>query len=51
VQKAVEITQDEATLKTAKLHAAESIRPWDWQEIVSQVEVIFRNALTTGSKV
>jgi glycosyltransferase involved in cell wall biosynthesis len=51
VQKAVEITQDKATLKTAKSHAAESIRPWDWQEIVSQVEVIFRNALTTGSKV
>jgi glycosyltransferase involved in cell wall biosynthesis len=51
VHKAVEITNNEATLKTAKSHAAESIRPWDWQEIVSQVEVIFRNALTTGSKV
>jgi glycosyltransferase involved in cell wall biosynthesis len=51
VLKALEITQDVVTLKTAQSHAAESIRPWDWQEIVSQVEVIFRNALTTGAKV
>jgi glycosyltransferase involved in cell wall biosynthesis len=50
VLKALEITQDTATLLKAKSHAAESIRPWDWQEIVSQVEVIFRNALTMGSK-
>jgi glycosyltransferase involved in cell wall biosynthesis len=51
VLKALEITETEATLHKAKTHAAESIRPWDWQEIVSQVEVIFRNALTTGFKV
>jgi len=51
VLKALEITQDAATLKTAQSHAAESIRPWDWQEIVSQVEDIFRNALTTDTKV
>jgi glycosyltransferase involved in cell wall biosynthesis len=51
VLKALEITQKKATLHAAKSHAAESIRPWDWQEIVSQVEVIFRHALATGSKV
>jgi hypothetical protein len=37
-------------LLKAKSYAAESIRPWDWQEIVSQVEMIFRNALSMGSK-
>jgi glycosyltransferase involved in cell wall biosynthesis len=51
VLKALEITQKKATLHTAKSHAAESIRPWDWQEIVTQVEVIFRHALATGSKI
>lgn len=51
VLKALEITQKRETLHAAKSHAAVSIRPWDWQEIVSQVEVIFRNALATGSKV
>jgi len=51
VLKALEITESAETLHKAKTHAADSIRPWDWQEIVSQVEVIFRNALTTGSKV
>ena len=51
VLKALEITQKKATLHAAKSHAAESIRPWDWQEIVTQVEVIFRHSLATGSKV
>ena len=51
VSQALEITQHAETLLKAKAHAADSIRPWDWQEIVSQVEVIFRNALTTGVKV
>jgi glycosyltransferase involved in cell wall biosynthesis len=51
VSKALEITQHTETLRKAKSHATESIRPWDWQEIVSQVEVIFREALTTGPKV
>jgi glycosyltransferase involved in cell wall biosynthesis len=49
--KALEITQVPTSLLMAKSHAAESIRPWDWQEIVSQVEAIFRDALTTGPKV
>jgi glycosyltransferase involved in cell wall biosynthesis len=51
VLKALDITQKPATLQSAKSCAAASIRPWDWQEIVSQVEAIFRNALTSGSKV
>jgi glycosyltransferase involved in cell wall biosynthesis len=51
VTQALEISQHAETLLKAKALAAESIRPWDWQEIVSQVEVIFRSALTTGAKV
>ena len=51
VSQALEITQHAETLLKAKALAAQSIRPWDWQEIVSQVEVIFRSALTTGAKV
>jgi hypothetical protein len=37
-------------LTNAKTETHISIRPWDWQEIVSQVEAIFRTALTTGAK-
>jgi len=44
VLKALEITQDPATLLEAKKHTHESIRPWDWHEIVNEVEIIFRNA-------
>jgi len=51
VLKALEITQKKTTLSAAKLQAAQSIRPWDWHEIVSQVEVIFRNAMTRETKV
>lgn len=50
VLKALDITQDPNTLTEAKLHTHASIRPWDWQEIVNQVEFIFRNALTAGSR-
>jgi glycosyltransferase involved in cell wall biosynthesis len=50
VLKALDITQDPNTLIEAKLHTHASIRPWDWQEIVNQVEFIFRNALTAGSR-
>jgi glycosyltransferase involved in cell wall biosynthesis len=50
VLKALDITQEPNTLTEAKLHTHASIRPWDWQEIVNQVEFIFRNALTAGSR-
>jgi glycosyltransferase involved in cell wall biosynthesis len=50
VRKALALTQNPNDLINAKAKTHASIRPWDWQEIVSQVETIFRTALTTGVK-
>jgi glycosyltransferase involved in cell wall biosynthesis len=50
VRKALALTQNPNDLSNAKAKTHASIRPWDWQEIVSQVETIFRTALTTGVK-
>jgi glycosyltransferase involved in cell wall biosynthesis len=51
VRKALALTANPNDLIQAKTQAHASILPWDWQEIVSQVEAIFRNAMTVGSKV
>jgi len=50
VRKALALTQDPNDLVLAKAQTHISIRPWDWQEIVSQVETIFRQAISTGAK-
>ena len=50
VLKALEITQKPAVLRAARPHTHSSIRQWDWQEIATQVESIFRDALLRNSK-
>jgi len=51
IRKALALTENANDLVQAKVQAHASIQPWDWQQIVSQVEAIFRNAMTVGSKV
>jgi len=50
VRKALALTENPQHLIDAKAQTHISIRPWDWQEIVTQVEAIFRSALTIGAK-
>ena len=50
VLKALEITQKPDVLRAARPHTHSSIRQWDWQEIATQVETIFRKALSKNSR-
>lgn len=50
VLKALEITQKPGALDAARAHTHSSIRQWDWQEIATQVETIFRKALSKNSR-
>ncbi len=50
VLKALEITQKPDVLRAARPHTHSSIRQWDWQEIATQVESIFRDALLRNTK-
>ena len=50
VRKALTLTENPQHLIDVKAQTHTSIRPWDWQEIVTQVETIFRSALTLGAK-
>lgn len=49
VLKALEITQKPDTLKRARQHTTSSVAQWDWQQIASEVELIFRRALARTS--
>ncbi len=50
VNKALEITQIPGALQQARQHTQSSIRQWDWQEITTQVEAIFRTTLSSAAK-
>lgn len=49
VFKALEITQKPDTLKNARHYANCSVAQWDWEQITTQVELIFRSAVHTTS--
>jgi len=50
VLKALEITRLNGTLQNARQYTQECIRQWDWQEITSQVETLFRTTLKSIEK-
>jgi glycosyltransferase involved in cell wall biosynthesis len=49
VLKALEITQKPDTLKSARHYTNSSVAQWDWEQITTQVELIFRSAVHTTS--
>lgn len=49
VLKALEITQKPDILKNARQYTNSSVAQWDWQQVTSQVELIFRRALSATS--